>query len=319
MVVSTTRGQLQPPRTEATDTTLSSTSEMFEENKYASASFDEENLDEHHVTSKFVEAMKNPDWRRRPENTKSSTSTYSGFCTSKTNDSQPQTDFEGIYSKYPSGGQHKMGRVGPWDHIAFSHRMSSHGGSEADTEPTETLGSEDMGKIRTGSEHWGLCGLVKQTELQEHGSNGEPMSIIELVPFWADEDSMYRPKKPGFPQDPRKMPRNEQERELAAVLAATEATPPRMAAAASKRQSQIKLQTDNLSKTQMMEDMRQTVFDKPVVAPIYDAQRLSMGSSKPSTTGSFQRDNPDLKKKHAAFQRMLEKLHRGANQMTKAS
>ncbi|KAH7148566.1 hypothetical protein EDB81DRAFT_467113 [Dactylonectria macrodidyma] len=337
MVVSTTRGRLLPPHVEATNISLSSASETFEDNKSASTPFDKEHSEEHHVTSKFVEAMKNPDWRRRPENTKSSTSTSSGFCTSETNDFHPQSDLEGSYSRYPSGGHLKAGRVGPWDHIAFSHRMSSHAGSEADTEPTETSESEDMGKARTYSDQWGLCGLVKQTELPEHGSNGEPMSIIELAPCWIDEGPQgltdgsqdvsfsnmvhiqcIDPKTRALRKTPRKMPRNEQERELAAVLAATEATPPSMAAMASKCQSLGQMRMGRLPKPQTTNEKRHTLVDKPAVVPTYDARRSSMFNSKPPTTGTLQRDNPDFKKKHAAFQRMLQRLHRGANHMPKA-
>lgn len=336
MVVFGVKSRSLPTHGEKTDISLSSADESFEENKSAPATSGRGHSDEHHVTSKFVEAMKNPDWRRRREDNTSSTSTQSGFTAAESNGSKPDMEFARPCSKASSSGHQNLGRFGPWDHIAFSHWKSTHGSSEPDAEPTDISASDVKDKATTQAEQWGLCGLVRQRELSDCRTNGKPMSIIELVPFCAADGSrslteeihdgtfsniahIRRIDKESRPlrKTPRKMPRNEQERELAAVLAATEATPPRMHARSSKCQLQSQLRQETLSATQNLENTTHSTLNKSAVTPLGDARPTSVVNSKPSITEDSHDDNPDLKRRHAAFQKMLGKLHKGANQLTK--
>ncbi|KAF7542939.1 hypothetical protein G7Z17_g11151 [Cylindrodendrum hubeiense] len=330
------KGRPLPARVEKTDTSVSSTDESFEDNKLVPTSSEREHLDEHHSTSKFIEAMKNPDWRRRREDNTSSTSTQSGFGTSESSGFKQQMELEGLCSKSISSGHQKLGRFGPWDHIASSQWRSNHEGSEADIEPMDISASDDTEKVTILPEQWGLCGLVKQRELADYRPNGKPMSIIELVPFCTGEgpkglsdgthDASFsniahiqridRDSRP-FCKTPRKTPRNEQERELAAVLAATEATPPRMHIMPSKCQFQSQLRLESSSATPKPENTRGIVLDKPAIVPPHDARHTSMATNKLDRAEDSHHDSPDLKKKHAAFQKMLDKLHKGASQITK--
>ncbi|KAK7427874.1 hypothetical protein QQZ08_005647 [Neonectria magnoliae] len=339
------KGRPLPTRGERTDISLSSADNSFDETKSAPACSRKEHVDEVHTTSKFIEAMTNPDWRRRREDNTSSTSIQSGLSTSDFNAPKQQMRLEEFSSNSFSSGHPGFGRFGSWDHIAASHWKSSHDDSESDIEPADMPADGGVERAATQPGNWGPCGVLKQRELPDHRFNGKPMSVIELVPFCAGEgprgltggtdddpfssiayiqrvDKDIRPIR----KTPRKMPRNQQERELAAVLAATEDTPPRIHHMSSLCQLQRQPRQQQSSAGDNSAESRYAMLDerRPANPPSYylDAtQRKSKANTaKFSITETSLRSDPGpTSPQHAAFKKMLDKLQKGAQQIAKAS
>lgn len=289
----------------------------------AEGSYDEANLSavisqrEHSAdytnVSKFSEAMKNPDWRRRPDSraVSSSTETSSGHTNNKNSSCQSH--------KLPevqrlSASPHLPRAPYPWDHIDDSnHWKSSDGCSELEAADT-----------RASTE--GFCTLINKAELANFQRHGRPISVVELSPFlnlgltpqsFAQSDHV-----PGsgvvyiqaFNQKDRKMietraqihePRCESIHNTE-IVEATSLKPTQLALKSNFPQN---IEESRETQSSLQEKARKAVLGDPTVADIGASyQDCRSNRKRPEIQVQSPPKNKAIREKNAAFEKLLQKL-----------
>ncbi|KAH6899894.1 hypothetical protein B0T10DRAFT_554452 [Thelonectria olida] len=159
------------------------------------------------------------------------------------------------------------------------------------------------------------------------GGDGKGMSIIEIAPStqgdlldfghesrgisFADPANILRvhDQNRRFFKTPPKMTRNEQERALATIMTEARKTPPRLRIIRPDCISWNQARREDSSES-VCSDRTRGYLMTGSRAPIQKIQAESEVQNTPSATVQSCHDNPDLQKKHTAFQKMLQKLQR---------
>ncbi|KAJ3520720.1 hypothetical protein NM208_g13597 [Fusarium decemcellulare] len=325
----------------------SSTDESFEDIVSAPAESRRDYSGEYSGSSKFVEAMKNPDWRCRRDDSSLQQSTLSGTGSFDLIPSQARTSCRTSGDGDSTQTLESRKTTSSWDHIdSANHWRSSGNGSEIDVDG-KNWGSVDEAGTRLGKsnipttelhdssiENRGLCTLIDHMELPGLQSKGRQVSIIKLAPFsamggfWHHYDWINTNKTPiqsmaqiqRLTIDDRQVSRinnekHEPDYELQ-MLTTADDTLPRQRHFASRLQFQTEKELEEQSQMKRLEKERETVLLVPPVANIegIDCQRQAKPntSKQPVSLPKSPNQNPEFESRHEAFQKMLQKLQRGA-------
>lgn len=283
--------------------------------------------DDHQVVSKFIEAMKNPNWRKRSSQNESS----------ELNQSELVGYHAALKKRKPersprsteSDGQRDSGEPDTWD-LLYNHNLRKSY-QDTDSVQAEKSFSDEIDEDHSDRvESKGLCAVTMHRSYKREGVKF-PVHVIELVPFFGEKENaagerhrysqsdLVEIKRVSKNASARKCPLQDdgQNEQLAAALQAVDRTPPKV-----KRFPQQRASVDNdtfSSSAQSQSDrLREVILRDPAVA---DVSRLKndVTSSKPSQAGNQKKplaiqgepqQASDEKSTNAAFNKMLEKLHR---------
>lgn len=290
--------------------------------------------DDYGATSKFVEAMKNPNWRRRHDDNGSSASTQteSSSCeiiVTRKQGVERSHQLATVSSDYQSSVDDTS-----WEHVINASDWNMARKDQENSHDYSVISAvEDTLKIEENFTS-GICGVVKHTEFADLQPNDIPMSFIEVMPLPTPLssttnylDSKMHLSFPDFVeirriQNPKqklqKATSSCQESQLAAALQVAEKTPRKVGFTSPENQPFKRPRV-----TTRLEKAQNAVFDDPAVADMggvyrddkldgrYHNNQPRFDKRKENNTKSPEPKEPAFK--DSAFQKMLLKLYKGAN------
>ncbi|KAF7552626.1 hypothetical protein G7046_g7354 [Stylonectria norvegica] len=292
--------------------------------------------DDHHPTPRFREAMQNPNWRQRRLDNTSSESTD----TDVSNWAFPEPEIRNVSEVFGSSSSSVTnqypGQTFSWDHIGGSYKGStSQSSSELDNRHVKTPQSETMDQNTTYPGEGGLCGVLRSVDVPAAQSNGRFLKLIEIVPCCGEKESeTRRSSEEGGPQFDlvriQRISHVEDQR-----LAGRVANRPTPEALQHIHDDQERARREHLtrhwhkyhrmkgSQATGVEVARRAVLDDPAVASIGNSYRAAEAESMPNIRNGAPYKSQDsqgsiMKEKSEAFQKMLQKLHKGADHEAKA-
>lgn len=307
----------------------SSADDSFEDKLDPSTSLKRDHSDDSHGASKFSEAMKNPNWRRRREDNSSFTSSVSGSEMSEYSKIKQQMMMtKGSHDSFFPTSHRNLTKIASCQLASTQKDFSESSSVSQQTKDALTTPMEPATGHRDG---WAFCNIVGQKQLPCRGVNGAGVSIFEIVP--AVEGDVLVPgresqgashstlaniqrvheRTQGFSKA-MPMARNEQERSLATIMDVLEDTPPRPRLYYPEYESNHR---DESSDTHWPDEQGKSSGSN-TRARLRDLQAGSVVSDRPSTTVQSCHNKPELQKKHTAFQKMLQKLQRKVPQTAEA-
>ncbi|KAI9172509.1 hypothetical protein HJFPF1_02011 [Paramyrothecium foliicola] len=290
--------------------------------------------DEYHATSKFVEAMRNPDWRRRRTDNESTEST----CTEDSNHRQTGVERPKVDHGFMAESA-LVTRLDSSDNIANiskqNAKQQTYSGAASGREGKENLFSSvnNNGESRYSLEESGFCEVLRHVDFSGLQPVRNPLSIIEVVPVARGDSTSadhygimnkntrnhqiveIRPFK-LIEKSMDKTSLSIHDEQIAAALRATETTPEKMRTTCrttrySNGESQPSRATD-------LDKARQAVLNDPAVAGIGTSPKHSGpktisvgrqdGTSQLASTTAQQ-----FKERDMAFRKMLQKLKKGVD------
>ncbi|KAM5372034.1 hypothetical protein ACJZ2D_007790 [Fusarium nematophilum] len=336
-----------------TDLSQSLTDESLDETGSAPVAPRREHSGDHSSSSKFAEAMSNPNWRRRRgENSGSHESAVPGATTCEAQDSQPHGSSKAFRAEESPKNHGICKKTCPWDHIdAANHWKSSHSSSDIDTSDKDVTTVDELCAhlsdmdIRSASPSGknpptgGFCTLVDQMELPGLQSKGRPVSIVQLIPFAAGDrlqdgwvgmragpisplahiQRIHRADRRVREMGEQSEPKPERDAPLETGVETPAGFRNRPSGYEHRDKNEIMIQ----SLERRLEKARNAVLHDPAVAnvgtvrcepPPKPGEREEMGSPTKSSKKS-----KEIAKRHAEFQKILRKLQRGAEQRAKTA
>ncbi|UPL01568.1 hypothetical protein LCI18_012502 [Fusarium solani-melongenae] len=310
----------------------------FDETCSAPATSRRDHSGEYNGSSKFAEAMKNPDWRRRGEDRSSQQPD-----TSSAGNPHTQTDPHAPEHETLHGNEEICKYTCPWDHInPVNHWRSSHDYSETDVDDKDLAStvSHEMNLSSTETHETdttdrGLCTLVHHMPLPGLFANGRPVSIIKVTPLFTGGGGLWHHSGAGSNpiasvaqiqrirrECPKITEENNDDCGFDEPRAATTGEAPSRPRHYPERQSfESKKTTIDHSHKNRLERARNAVFHDPAVANIgsvyYQTQSNSNTGKQAAPLSKEAEKQGELELRHDAFQRMLQKLHRGTRQEEK--
>ncbi|KAI5462433.1 hypothetical protein BGZ63DRAFT_214065 [Mariannaea sp. PMI_226] len=294
-----------------------------------------DHLDDHHVSSSFTEAMQNPDWRRRLDNSSSSSSDQPRVEIPQRDRIEQNVRTEEKNSKFGSLVHRDTGSIDQWDCVMASSLKSALDSCTADAQLNEE-GANLFESMSSSDEGWVICNLLDGKEFNGRVVNGKEISIIEVVPVSSQTRLQTPANGLSFPSlakiqrvnndnrhllpTPSILTKPDQEEILAASMAVAEQTPPRLCALPSGHRPQNKYRRDESSSTNNSEKLQHEIITELAARPnppTIKEQNLLDTKHLTTTQTAACHVAPGLQKKHMAFQRMLQKLQRGANQASR--
>ncbi|KAF4972899.1 hypothetical protein FSARC_642 [Fusarium sarcochroum] len=315
-----------------TDSTT--TDDLIDETRSAPSIPRRDHSGDYSSSSKFVEAMNNPDWRRRRDaysTGESTTTTTSGTDSAslRTRESSQTSAEQDLHISRVKGLN-----TSSWDSIeSANHWRSSLDYSEAETRDKDVASVDEVCNILDSmqisdaqaveEETHGLCTLLNRMNLMGFGIKDRPVSVIQLTPFSASDENLRHdgrvnvrnvPALPvariqrvcGRPQRPQREPEN--------LLSTTDLQDPTHPRPSSNRQEHNEGVITVKYQEERIERARDAVLKDPAVATIGHAHTETRNPILPLDQT---RKNKELESRHAAFQRVLQKLQKGAGSREK--
>ncbi|KAJ4265613.1 hypothetical protein NW762_004907 [Fusarium torreyae] len=317
-----------------TDSTT--TDDSLDETRSAPSIPRRDHSSDHSSSSKFVEAMNNPDWRRRRDacsTDESTTTTTSGTdCfSSRTRESSHTSAEQDLHTSRVRGSN-----TSSWDYInSANHWRSSIDYSEAETRDKVAKSAEEVCGIMESmqitdaqvleEDVHGLCTLLNRMNLMNFGFKDRPVSVIQLTPFPGSDDDLRFNGKVGM-GDLRTLPvariqrvcrrLQRPQREPDNLLPTTNQSDPTHPSSYLNRKEKGKGKITGKSQEETIERARDAVLKDPAVANIGHAHtETKIPILPPHKT----KKNAELENRHAAFQRVLQKLQEGAGRRDKTT
>lgn len=279
--------------------------------------------EDHHTVSKFIQAMKNPNWRRRD---------------SRDYKSDPLFPLS-LQPHFPSGATNHVLNMQSADHVRYqsSNDADSEGWellhADHDSSENQDISSRgtkplDDNGVEMMSGSAGLCRVTLNDSIQTPGSTA-PLNLIQLFPLRNVQESPLEGSQHDYPLVTAEIQRlnrtpdqiahhcsDDLETQLMEALQAVTKTPPRIKSKHQSSKSYIyppvpkKLQVDNneailrdlaIADIDRLQNIAGNQQPKPSVGP--GTQNVSIAQSEEQQPA----DGRDAK---LAFEKMLQKLHR---------
>ncbi|KAF5657101.1 hypothetical protein FCIRC_13379 [Fusarium circinatum] len=299
----------------STDTT---TDDSFEELSSAPSLSRREYSEDNLGSSKFAEAMKNPDWRRRDG---FSASDLTG-TTNSTNQASPHSH-EVLNNGTEAGhiSHMRSGSISPWTVIDNSDQFQPClYGSETDIKDSKvSSANQEYDNVEATDAMGGLCTIRLNVDLAGGHSKDRQLRVLQVspLPSYAASPQKHRTAVPNIDREGpiayvqrvvRKQRRTLQRTDNSNAERCR--TPRHIFPTEAGNESEFdKERTDKA---------RQAVLKDPAVANIGSAHAKSQpevpsGSSSPAEQT---RKNEELERRKAAFMKILQKLQRGSKNET---
>lgn len=305
-----------------------SSADYSRDETYSAPAASRKEFSEDSNSSKFIEAMRNPNWRQRPEDQGSSISptlTELSFCEVDATESRETAVFDGS----AGSNDHRIfqGQV-PSDSCPWAPRTEN-------TKSEDRLPPASISATATTAanylEETGLYEVVKHVKLPDIRSLGKPTSIFELSPHATSERSCFQHQKhyPFRSNMVQVQPMGKenlqayqgsgyQQRSIAATKPLT--TDKKSATLQLPVQRNNEIARSRSPSTIRMEKARKAVLEDPAIADVGISYRDPQPDNDrrdtllPNNTKAIV--NPNLSAKQLAFQKMLERLNKRTLQAT---
>ncbi|KAM0552541.1 hypothetical protein ACHAPJ_007869 [Fusarium lateritium] len=317
-----------------TDSTT--TDDSLDETRSAPSIPRRDHSSDHSSSSKFVEAMNNPDWRRRRDaystdaSTTTTTSGTDGFS-SRTRESSHTSAEQDLHTSRVKGSN-----TSSWNYIDSANQWrlnldhSEAKTRDKDVNPVgEVCGIVESMQITDAQvveeDTHGLCTLLNRMNLMNFGFKDRPVSVIQLTPFPGRDADLRFNGKVGM-GDLRTLPvariqrvcrrLQRPQREPDNLLPTTNQPDQTHPSSYLKREDKFKGKITGESQEETIEKARDAVLKDPAVANIGHARTETKNPILPPHKTT---KNTELENRHAAFQRVLQKLQEGAERRDKTT
>ncbi|KAF5017546.1 hypothetical protein F66182_10508 [Fusarium sp. NRRL 66182] len=323
---------------------LTATDDSFDETHSAPGTSRRDHSGDYTSTSKFVEAMNNPDWRRRNGHNTSETMT-TATSDGKVLSSRTQESSRTSADDEVPRSCIEITATSSWDYINSANNLEpSHDSSEVGVSdkhadsvdgPCEAQEGPDLSTtndLDVNDQNSGLYTLVGQSDLLGLRSRNRQVSILRITPFSSgDRPSVYRGGESSVStevlpivhiQRVRGRPRQRQhepENLLARISERSRALSPSPPSQRKQKDGPIM----RPSKEETLERARNAVLEDPAVANIRSTHLQSQFEPKINQSSASPVDRPrkeeELSTRHAAFEKLIQKLQIGTAPVSKAA
>lgn len=277
--------------------------------------------------SKFIQAMKNPNWRKRGDREYKS----DPHSSMPAHHRAASSEYHQRLAMHSEDANHRMSLdeidAEPWEILPYDDYHDEE--ERASLLNTRHTYSADNGTIAASS---GLCSVTMNQALKNKDVPGA-LNLIQLIPFFNSQSPAHEASASGEPFDVvqiqrltrkyEKKPQHERtddlNAQLSAALETATKTPPRMKPSLDATSiSGSKSRIPTLSKQHpqaKVQDLLYTDRDHQRNYVAHRAPRLSVGheSQRHSTDSDAPKESLTDQNTNLAFEKMLQKLHRRAD------
>ncbi|KAI1013571.1 hypothetical protein LB503_001728 [Fusarium chuoi] len=298
------------------------TDDSFEELSSAPSVSRREYPEENLASSKFAEAMNNPDWRRRRD----------GFSASDLTDTTNSTNQASVHGREVTnngteGGyisHMRNGNISPWTFIDNSNQFQPClCGSETDIkEPNVPSTNQEHDNVQAADAMSGLCTIRLNVDLAGGHSKDRQLRVLQVspLPSYAASTQENRTEVPNIDREAPIAYVQRVVRKQRTTMQRTDnfnaergRTPRRMFPTETGNESEID--------KERADKARQAVLKDPAVANIGSADAKSRPKvlSGLSSPAEQTRKSEELERRKAAFMKILQKLQKGSKNETEST